>query len=122
MLKDMKTHCHLKPGQKGTRRLFGEMPLPTQETDNGQIVSKYPNFEEPPWAFIQKLQMRNKSEVLDASDLIYRLHWATRNAELTGKPSSKAGLHSGVVQEWHHSINWVTSYEGLDWDDVTTDT
>jgi len=22
MLKDMKTHCHLKPGQKGTRRLL----------------------------------------------------------------------------------------------------
>ena len=30
MLKDMKTHCHLKPGQKGTRRLlelYGEKLL-----------------------------------------------------------------------------------------------
>jgi hypothetical protein len=66
--------------------------------------------------------MRPKSEILDAADLIYRLHWAARNPELTGQSACRAKLHAGVVQEWRHAINWVTNYENLDWDEVKTDT
>ena len=32
-------------------------------------------------------------------------------------------LHSGVVMERHHALNWLIGYsERADWDDVTTDT
>lgn len=102
--------------------LFEELPLPVHETDTGKIVSVFPECDESPWPFIRKLQMRTKSEILDASDLIYRLHWAVRNPELTGQSTCRAKLHGGVVQEWHQAINWVTKYENLDWDEVTTDT
>jgi hypothetical protein len=27
-----------------------------------------------------------------------------------------------IIQERHHAINWVIGYEGLSWDEVTTDT
>jgi hypothetical protein len=101
--------------------LFEELPLPFSETDTGEIVSKLPSVGINPWPFIQSLQLRGTSEFLDASDLIYRLHWATRNAQLQGE-NPPADLIPGVVQEWHHAINWVTRYENLEWDEITTDT
>jgi hypothetical protein len=99
--------------------LFKGLPLPRREADTGEIVSKYPTGS--PWPFIRELRLRPKDQILDASDLIYRLHWATDQARLEGKPAP-AELHPGVVQEWHHAINWLTRYEDQDWDDVTTDT
>jgi hypothetical protein len=32
------------------------------------------------------------------------------------------GIDIEIVQERHHAINWVTGYDGLPWDEVTTDT
>jgi hypothetical protein len=102
-------------------RLFDVLPFPRKQTDTGQIVSRFPGVDQSPWPFVRGLRLRRKSEILDASDLIYRLHWATRQAGLAGKPS-RTGLIPGVVQEWHHAINWITRYDNQDWDDVATDT
>jgi len=66
-------------------------------------------------------RLRPAAEILDEADLIYRYHWATRNAGLTGKPSP-AGLNQGVVMERHHALNWLLGYGECDWDEVTTDT
>jgi hypothetical protein len=66
--------------------------------------------------------LRPANDVLNEADLIYRYHWAVRQAELDGA-SPPAGLHPGVTMERHHALNWLIGYgEGLDWDDVTTDT
>lgn len=102
-------------------RLIGTLPLPTHQTDNEQIISIFPSLEKSPWPFIRGLQLRPKSEILNASDLIYRLHWATTQAELESR-TPPIGLDPGVVYEWHHAINWLTKYQNLDWDEVTTDT
>jgi hypothetical protein len=102
-------------------RLFDELPLPRKETDTGAIVSRFPDVDRPPWPFIRGVRLRRKAEILDASDLIYRLHWATRQAGLEGKPPP-TGLLTSVVQEWHHAINWLTRYDDQDWDEVATDT
>jgi len=102
-------------------RLFETLPLPTHQTYNQDIISLFPSFKKSPWPFIHSLQMRPKTQILNASDLLYRLHWATRQAELDGQPPP-AGLDPEVVYEWHYAINWLTKYENLDWDDVITDT
>lgn len=65
--------------------------------------------------------LRPANEILNEADLIYRCHWAVRQAALDGKPSP-AGLHPGVTMERHHALNWLIRYGDLDWDDVTTDT
>jgi hypothetical protein len=70
---------------------------------------------------IRGLKLRSKSEILDASDLFYRLHWATTQAQLDGQPPP-GGLDPEVVFEWHYAINWITKYDDLDWDKVTIDT
>ena len=32
------------------------------------------------------------------------------------------GIDIESAQERHHAIKWITGYEGLPWDEVTTDT
>ncbi len=102
-------------------RLIETLPLPSHQTDNQQIISIFPGLKKPPWPFINGLELRPKSEILNAADLLYRLHWATRQADINGQPSP-AGLDPEVVYEWHYAINWITKYRELDWDNVTTDT
>lgn len=69
----------------------------------------------------KSLKLRNKSEVLDEADLIYRYHWAVVDARANGRPTPMA-VDAGIVQERHHALNWLIRYENQDWDDVTTDT
>jgi hypothetical protein len=64
---------------------------------------------------------RPASEILDALDLHYRLHWATRQAILKKNPAP-AGLNDGVLQERHHALNWLVRFEDREWDDVDTPT
>ncbi len=66
--------------------------------------------------------LRSLSEIADEADLIYRCHWATRQAELKGAPSGGA-LDPGVAMERHKALNWLIGYEdSAEWDDVATDT
>ena len=99
---------------------FEKLELPIQEASIPEILEYIPEFMTNPSNFIKTAELRNKSEILDASDLIYRLHWATRNAELNNEDSTK--LNPSVVMERHYAINWATNYEGLEWDEITTDT
>lgn len=102
-------------------RLFEKLPWPDRQTDTGQIVKVFPGLDKSPWRFIVDLELRDKSEILDASDLLYRLHWATVQAEVDRQPPPR-GLEPGVVYEWHYAINWITKYGNSDWDDVPTGT
>ncbi len=69
----------------------------------------------------KQLAMRPAPQVLDALDLHYRLHWATRQAILK-KTAAPAALHDGVLQERHHALNWLVQFEDRDWDEVDTPT
>lgn len=70
----------------------------------------------------EKARLRSANEILDEADLIYRYHWATRQARLTGE-DAPAGLEPGVVKERHYALNWLIgcAAEGS-WDAVSTDT
>jgi uncharacterized protein DUF4272 len=71
--------------------------------------------------FLKKAKLRSNKEILDAADLIYRYHWAVRDAQLNGR-KVPAGLDPDVVMERHYVLNWLVGYGDLDWDDVATDT
>jgi hypothetical protein len=71
--------------------------------------------------FFKEARLRPQSEILDAADLIYRYHWAVRDAQVNGKPSP-AGLNADIVMERHHALNWLIGYMDQAWDDVSTDT
>ncbi len=66
-------------------------------------------------------RMRPDSEILDALDQHYRLHWIVRQAQVQQQPAP-AGLNADVLMERHHALNWLVLFEGNDWDDVDTPT
>jgi hypothetical protein len=66
--------------------------------------------------------LRPAKVLLDEADLIYRCHWAVRQAQLDGVETS-GDLQPGVTLERHYALNWLIGYrDGCDWDDVSTDT
>jgi len=71
--------------------------------------------------FLKKAKLRSQAEILDAADLIYRYHWAVRDARINDR-ESPAGLDAGIVMERHHALNWLMGYMDQEWDDVSTDT
>lgn len=66
-------------------------------------------------------RLRPASEILDALDLHYRLHWAARQAWTT-KSAPPPGIEGEVIMERHHALNWLVRFEETDWDDVSTPT
>jgi len=99
---------------------FTDLPVPSLATDVDEMYPHLPPFAKSPRCFIHDAKLIDKERILDQSDLVYRMHWATRQASLEGNEFVR--LNQQVVQEWHHGINWVTCYGDEDWDDVTTDT
>jgi hypothetical protein len=71
--------------------------------------------------FIEDSELRPIADILDQADLIYRYHWAVRNARLKGQ-QIPAGLDAGVTAERHYALNWLIGYSEQAWDDVSTST
>lgn len=102
--------------------LLESSELPTEESSVKPILHLFPAGAEAPDRLRAAIRPRSKAEVLDRADLLYRLHWAVRDAKLTGAPAPE-GIDGGVVQEWHRAVNWMIRYgEEDDWDQVGTDT
>lgn len=98
-------------------RKIDDLGLPTEETSG--IVNLIPEYMEPSEEFINEAVIRSTTEILNAADLIYRIHWAVRQAGIQN--TEVQNINSDVVPEWHQAINWITFYED-NWDDITTDT
>jgi Domain of unknown function (DUF4272) len=96
-----------------------DLDLPIEEVQVPKMLEHLPDFMTDTKKFIETATLRTVSEILDMSDLTYRLHWATRQQELD--KTDKLKLNSSIVQERHYAINWTTYYDE-NWDDITTDT
>ena len=70
--------------------------------------------------FIENSELRPIADILDQADLIYRYHWAVRNARIKGQ-QTPAALDPGVTEERHYALNWLVGTAQA-WDHVTTDT
>lgn len=62
-------------------------------------------------------QIRSKKEILDKSDLMYRMDWACVDARIHGM-KSPGGMEPGIVQERHKTLNWLICFQNADWDEV----
>ena len=94
------------------------LPYPDQPLDVDWLCDFFRSARAGSW---RGAVTRDPGEILDEADLIYRYHWATRNAELYGEPAP-AALDRGVVMERHHALNWLIGYGDAPWDKVTCDT
>lgn len=96
-----------------------EIGRPDRIVDVSSLVATI--LELGPDDFRAKADLRPRAEILDLLDLTYRYHWAVVDARLK-QAEAPGGLESGVVQERHYALNWLTCYGDQDWDDVSTDT
>ena len=72
--------------------------------------------------FIRDAKLRNASEILDATDLIYRYAWACDDARVNGRIIPD-WLECGVVLERHRTLNWLVGHaDNAEWDVVPIDT
>jgi hypothetical protein len=95
--------------------------LPRELCDTELVQSIMSWTEEDSSAtFVNGAELRSRSEMLDETDLIYRIHWAVVDARLNNG-EVPGEFESGVVYERHYALNWLTCYSD-NWDDVTTDT
>jgi hypothetical protein len=97
-----------------------ELALPVEQCDIAGMLDLLPDAFESTKEFIESATVRTRREILDQSDLIYRLHWAVREAD-SNDDDIPADMDPGIIQEWHYAINWITFYDE-DWDNITTDT
>ena len=103
-------------------RLLEELPDADMQCDTGIFQRLLPPFtEESPEAFVDRAELRPESELRKYAQSTFDLHsWAYDAVSRNVPPRHPVDIE--VIQERHHAINWVTGYEGLAWDEVTTDT
>jgi hypothetical protein len=82
------------------------------------LVSKFPAPYTDPAMFIKSATLRPFGEIYSQADLHYRLHWAARNARLTG---AEFPVTEGFVCERRKALDWVIGVEA-NWDEVPSDT
>ncbi|MES2104950.1 MAG: DUF4272 domain-containing protein [Pseudomonadota bacterium] len=102
--------------------LVKKLDLPGVESSLKSLMSLLPQQAEAPDRLRAAIKLRSRREILGWADLLYRLHWAVRHANLIGKPVP-GNLDAAVVLQWHQAVNWMIGYDDEDdWDRVGTDT
>ncbi|MHA6824148.1 DUF4272 domain-containing protein [Ralstonia pseudosolanacearum] len=102
--------------------LVEALPGLAEQCDTGNIRQVFPPFADVSVKeFVSKAQRRSDRELLDMADILLNAHWMARDACIHNQPMP-SNLDIGIIQQRHHAINWVIGYEGLAWDEVTTDT
>lgn len=97
------------------------LPPPVELCDVQLVRRVLPPLFSSAASFIMAARLRGADEILQASEEIYDIHWAVRDAQIHGRPIPQ-GYNPGVVQERHYALNWLAGSPDQGWDDVATDT
>lgn len=93
------------------------LELPIEETLLTDILPMLPGFFESTENFRNTASIRSTSEILDHSDLNFRINWLIMR--------QRGGLqtlpfHPAIAYERYYSLNWVT-HARVNWDDDNVD-
>lgn len=98
------------------------LPAPNAQCDTSLFQNLLPPYADVSVAeFISSAARRPDSVLLNMADELMNFHWEARDAKLNARPCP-LDLDIEIIQERHHAINWVIGYDGLPWDEITTDT
>ncbi len=101
---------------------LNELPPHNEQCDTAAFDDLLPPFASASVSeFVNVSRLRPPFELLAMADEILAHHWEARDAEINNRPA-KLPVDLGIIQERHHAINWIIGYDGVDWDEVTTDT
>ena len=85
---------------------------------DNNLASRFPAALTDPTPFIESATLRSFDDIYSQADLHYRMHWATRNARLTG---SECPIQEGLISERRKALDWVIGV-AEDWDEISMDT
>ncbi len=72
-------------------------------------------------SLMKQAVLRDREEILDMQDLVYRYDWACVEARI--RRQEIPALDGEIIYEWHYALNWLTSVDGItDWDRVSART
>jgi hypothetical protein len=109
--------CWLAEGSQALAWCIDLVQLDHFKHCDDDLAQKIP-FKVDPKEFIKKAQLRPIAEIQEQSDLLYRMHWYSRNCGLTGQ---KCELSESIVSERRKAIDWAYGVEE-DWDEIPMDT
>lgn len=99
-----------------------ELPPADKECDTAVFLNILPPYASISVSdFVAAARLRPASELIAMADQMLDLHWKARDAKINAR-HTRGHVDLGIIQERHHAANWLIGYEGLDWDDITTDT
>ncbi|MEP7349017.1 MAG: DUF4272 domain-containing protein [Sphingorhabdus sp.] len=102
--------------------LIGSLPAADEQCDSRIFQAFLPPYAEISVAdFIAAARLLPDSVLVAMSDEILDLHWHARDAQIHSRAPVRP-VDIEIIQERHHAINWIIGYDGLAWDEVTTDT
>ena len=90
------------------------------QTCGNELVTLVPKPGARVGEFVARAQMRSPDELLTEVDMLYRLHWAVREASLQ-RQRIPTGLPYNVTHERLRAINWVISSD-VSWEDTDIST
>lgn len=96
------------------------LELPTDICNVGKAVTIIRDADTTD-TLIKQANLKSKGQILDQTDLIYRLNWACVESNLKGE-DVPANINPGIVYERHYAFNWLISNNNEAWDDVNTNT
>jgi hypothetical protein len=113
-----------------------ELVWPSEMCNVQQLAKILKPLKANPLKFIATAKLRSKKEILDAADLITRIHWAIRDAYIHNSsiPCSldwssddsmvpvKKCAASGVVEERYRALNWLIHFNNANWDGIDIST
>ncbi len=95
--------------------------LPFDEGVGNELASLCPALQrnEDGSKLSKKMRLRPSDELYRMLDLYYRLHWWTRNSQLTGKDTGVVRLD--IIMERRKTLEWIMD-PTCDWDNVEMST
>ena len=100
--------------------LMDELPFPDEILNIPPMYAVFKTHKTMD-ALLSHAKLRPKAELLDLSDYIYCLRWASVDAIVKSQPQP-AGIDYSVLMERHRAINWLTCAHEADFDAVSLDT
>lgn len=99
-----------------------ELPDSATQCDTSIFKSVLPPFTAAATqTFIAQASLIDEDRLWEQADSYLDDHWRARDARLHER-QMPTDVDIEIVQERHHAINWITGYDDLPWDEVTTDT
>jgi hypothetical protein len=105
-------------------RKVGRLPAPDRQCTTRVLADRLPPFGDESFSrFLATSICRPERTLIDKALELQQLHAVAqqRKTRPNYRPEQPA-VNIEIVQERHRSVNWVIGYEGLAWEEVTSDT